>query len=250
MASTTIPAVNRAANREKHAAALLSLLLTIFMTLVKITIGVVTISLGIITEAVHSLLDLVAHAVSYAAIHYSGRPADEDHTYGHGKIENLSALFETLLLLATCAWIVYESILRLVYKTATVDPSIWAYIIMAMSIVVNISLSRVLYRVARKYNSDALEADALNFKNDIWSSAVVIVGLLGVWLSHLKPGLAWLAHADSLAALGVAGFVVNASTVSPSQSVVEAHERTKKVEDVIVALIPNADVTIHVEPKE
>ncbi len=142
------------------------------------------------------------------AVRISDRPADTIHLYGHGKIENLSALFETLLLLITCAWIIYEAIQRLFFKTVEVDVSIWAFIVMGISIVVDISRSRVLYRAAKKYNSQALEADGLHFSTDVWSSAVVILGLICVKLSQVLPQYGFLAHADAVAAFSVALIVV------------------------------------------
>ncbi len=141
------------------------------------------------------------------AVRISGRPADREHSYGHGKVENLSALFETLLLLVTCAWIIYEAIQRLFFKSVEVDPSIWAFLVMLVAIAVDFGRSRVLYRVAKKYDSQALEADALHFSTDIWSSAVVIGGLALVVVSQ-RWNIPWLAKADSAAAIGVACIVV------------------------------------------
>lgn len=203
--NTTIEAT---AEREKNAAALSSVIAAVGLTTFKIIVGIMTNSLGILAEAAHSGLDLVAALVTFMAVRLSGRPADREHQYGHGKIENLSALFETLLLLVTCVWIIYESIQRLFYKTAEVDPSIWAFLVMGVSILIDTGRSRVLYRAARKHNSQALEADALHFSTDIWSSSVVILGLAGVWLSRQLTGLSWLAKADAVAALGVAMIVV------------------------------------------
>ncbi len=101
------------AQHEKNGAALSSVVAAIGLTAMKLVVGIMTGSLGILAEAAHSGLDLVAALVTFFAVRLSGKPADEEHTYGHGKIENLSALFETLLLLATCVWIIYESIDRL-----------------------------------------------------------------------------------------------------------------------------------------
>jgi cation diffusion facilitator family transporter len=137
----------------------------------------------------------------------SGRPADREHPYGHGKVENLSALFEVLLLLTTCVWIIYEAIQRLFFKSVEVEVTFWAFAVMIVAIVVDASRSRMLKRVAVKYNSQALEADALHFSTDIWSSSVVIVGLVLVRLSAVL-GVPWLAKADAIAAMGVAGIVV------------------------------------------
>lgn len=198
--------INR--EREKRMAALTSVIAAIGLTAIKIIVGVFTGSLGILAEAAHSGLDLVAAIMTLLAIRISDRPADPEHNYGHGKVENLSALFETLLLLGTCVWIIYEAVQRLFFKPVEIDVSIWAFIIMAISIVVDISRSRVLNRVAKKYKSQALEADGLHFSTDIWSSSVVIVGLFCVKLSEWFPKLEFLHYADAVAALAVAMIVV------------------------------------------
>jgi len=195
--------------REKRWAALSSVLAAIGLTTLKIIVGLMTNSLGILSEAAHSGLDLVAAVVTLFAVRVSDRPADKEHTYGHGKVENLSALFETLLLLATCAWIIYEGVERLLRKHAAVNASFWAFAVIGLSIVVDFSRSRVLFRIARKYNSQALEADALHFSTDIWSSAVVLLGLVGVKLAAAFPAYRGLLEkADSIAALAVAAIVV------------------------------------------
>jgi divalent metal cation (Fe/Co/Zn/Cd) transporter len=120
-------------------------------------------------------------------------------------------LFETLLLLGTCVWIVYEAISRLTGKAVQVDITAWAFIVMVTSIIIDFSRSRVLAAAAKKHNSQALEADALHFSTDIWSSCVVIVGLICVKVSELVPSLQWLHKADSIAALGVSGIVAYVS---------------------------------------
>ena len=186
--------------QEKRWAALTSLVAAVGLTAFKIVVGVLTGSLGILAEAAHSGLDLVAALMTYFAIRISDRPPDRTHLYGHGKIENLSALFETLLLLATCVWIVREAVHRLVSHHAEIEITFWSFAVMLVSIAVDASRSRVLSAAARKHNSQALEADALHFQTDIWSSAVVIIGLLAT-----KFGFA---AADAFAALGVSVVVV------------------------------------------
>ena len=198
------------ADREKRLVALSSVLAAVVLTTMKIVVGLMTNSLGILSEAAHSGLDLVAAIVTFYAVRASGRPADREHTYGHGKIENLSALFETFLLLVTCIWIIYEAIQRLFFKQVEVDPSIWAFLAVLVSVVLDYSRSRALSRVARKYDSRALEADALHFSTDIWSSLVVAFGLILVVIAH-QTGVAWLVHADAAAALGVAAIVISIS---------------------------------------
>lgn len=207
------------AEREKKNAALSSVIAAIGLTSFKIVVGLLTNSLGILAEAAHSSLDLVAALVTLMAVRLSGKPADQEHPYGHGKIENLSALFETLLLLATCIWIIYESIQRLFFKTVQVEASLWAFLVMGVSIVIDYSRSRVLYRAARKHNSQALEADALHFSTDIWSSAVVILGLIGVRLAQAFPSLDFLHKADAVAAMGVAGIVIYVSAELGSRTI-------------------------------
>ncbi len=203
-----IPSPN--GDREKSRVALSSLIAAVFLTALKLVVGLLTGSLGILSEAAHSGLDLIAAGVTWFAVRISTRPPDREHTYGHGKVENLSALFETFLLLLTCLWIIYEAIQRLFFKEVEVEANFWAFLVMAFSIVVDISRSRALYRVARKYKSQALEADALHFSTDVWSSTVVIGGLILVRLSDAL-GIEWLVKADAIAALVVAGIVTYVS---------------------------------------
>lgn len=190
-------------SREKERAAASSLAVAIALTSMKAIVGILTNSLGIISEALHSGLDLVAAGTTVYAVRLSDRPPDRGHPYGHGKYESFSAMVEVLLLLGTCAWITYEALQRLFFKQAHIEASLAAFAIMGISIVLDYSRSRILYRTAKKYNSQALEADALHFSTDIMSSSVVILGLLFVSLGY--------PFADSIAALGV---VVVVATLS------------------------------------
>jgi cation diffusion facilitator family transporter len=193
---------------EKNRVAVVSVGAALVLTGAKIAVGVWTGSLGILAEALHSGLDMVAALVTLWAVRASGRPADQEHSYGHGKIENLSALFETVLLLGTCIWIIKEGVDRLFFRAQVhVDANVWSFLVVVLSIAVDFSRSRALRRVAKKYESQALEADALHFATDIWSSLVVLVGLAGVWAAH-QFDVPWLARADAVAALGVALVVV------------------------------------------
>lgn len=199
------------AEHEKRSAALTSLIAAVALTALKIAVGVLTGSLGILAEAAHSGLDLVTAAVTYVAIRAASKPADRTHLYGHGKIENLSALFETVLLLATCVWIMYAAVHRLANGSADIEVTFASFAVMITSIVVDASRSRVLSRAAKKHNSQALEADALHFSTDIWSSAVVIFGLICVKIGERSAGLTWLKNADAVAALGVGLIVIAVS---------------------------------------
>jgi cation diffusion facilitator family transporter len=289
---------------EKRAAAASSVLAAIGLTTFKIVVGVLTNSLGILAEAAHSALDLMAAMMTYIAVRVADKPADREHLFGHGKAENLSALFETLLLLATSGWIIYEAIQRLFFKPVAVEVSIWAFLVMATSIAVDYTRSRLLYRAARKYNSQALEADALHFSTDIWSSSVVILGLVGLTLARRVPALHWLDKADAVAASIVALIVIYVSgelgwrtvsalldaaprgmvekveqaalsvrdvqdahavrvrpsgarwfvdlhvTMSGNIHLKRAHTNTELIEEAVRRVIPDADVTVHVEPAE
>jgi cation diffusion facilitator family transporter len=203
---------NATAKKEKRYAATSSVVAAVALTSMKLVVGLLTGSLGILAEAAHSGLDLVAALVTWFAVRLSDRPPDEQHLYGYGKVENLSALVETLLLLATCVWIIYEAIERLFFKPVDIEASVWAFGVMVVSIVVDVTRSRILYRAARKYHSQALEADALHFSTDIWSSSVVIGGLALVWIGQrFLPEWDWLVKADAVAALGVAIIVIYVS---------------------------------------
>jgi cation diffusion facilitator family transporter len=206
---------------EKRWAAMSSVIAAVGLTGFKIIIGLTTGSLGILAEAAHSGLDLMAAVMTFLAIRISSKPADSTHLYGHGKAENLSALFETLLLLVTCFWIIYEATHRLLFHPVALKVTFWSFAVMITSIAVDISRSRVLYRAARKYHSQALEADALHFSTDIWSSGVVILGLVCVKVSGWVPGLAFLHQADSVAAILV-GLIVVYISVKLGVSTVQA----------------------------
>jgi cation diffusion facilitator family transporter len=196
--------------REKKRAAASSVLAALGLTGMKLVVGLLSGSLGILAEAAHSGLDLVAAVITLVAVSVSDRPADEAHPYGHGKIENFSALVETVLLFITCAWIVYEAVRRIFFREVHVEPSLWAFLVILVSIFVDISRSRMLMRAAKKHDSQALEADALHFSTDVWSSAVVLGGLALVLIGQkLMPGrAAFLGRADAVAALGVALIVL------------------------------------------
>lgn len=195
-------------DHEKQSAAFKSVAAALGLTTAKLIAAVLTGSLGILAEAMHSGLDLVAAVITYVAIRIANRPADRTHLYGHGKIENLSALFEAGLLVVTCLWIGYEAVHRLISGSTDVHVTWWSFAVISLSIVVDISRSRMLRRTAVKYHSQALEADAIHFETDIWSSAVVLIGLVFVSLAHVKPGFEWLHRADAVAALLVAFIIL------------------------------------------
>ncbi|HZP79686.1 MAG TPA: cation-efflux pump [Pseudolabrys sp.] len=183
----------------KEQVALTSIAASAALTLAKAVVGVLTGSLAILSEAGHSLIDLGATVMTYVAVRISGKPADAEHHYGHGKVESISALAETALLFLLSGVVIWEASKRLLGETHHVDATIWAFGVMGLSMVVDFFRARALSRVARKTASHALEADALHFSSDMWSSLAVIVGLVG-----LRLGLPW---ADNAAALVVAVLV-------------------------------------------
>ena len=164
--------------KEKKRVALISVFAAIFLTSTKIIVGLFTGSLGILSEALHAGLDLIATAITYFSVRVSDKPADRDHNYGHGKIENIAALSKTLLLFLICTWIIYESIHRLVTGNTHIEINYWSYVVVATSIIIDFSRSRVLMKAAKKHKSQVLEADALHFSTDIWSSSAVLIGLV------------------------------------------------------------------------
>jgi cation diffusion facilitator family transporter len=190
--------------RSASFVAMTSVVAAVGLTTFKLVVGLNTGSLGILSEFAHSGLDLVAALITFFAVRAAARPADSDHPYGHGKLESFSALVETLLLLATCVWISYEAVERLAGRPKMVQATTWAFVVMATSIVVDVSRSRALARAAKRFGSQALEADALHFSTDVWSSSVVILGLVAVRIGQhtSRPDLWW--RADAIAALGVA----------------------------------------------
>jgi len=206
-----LPPAGLAGTGEKQSVAIKSVTAAFGLTLLKIIIGFATGSLGIIAEAAHSGLDLLAAAMTAVAVKFSGKPADREHPYGHGKAENLSALFETVLLLFTCYWIISTAIQRILAQKVEIEVNVWSFLVMIISIIVDVSRSRMLYKAARKYNSQALEADALHFRTDIWSSSVVILGLFCVKLSDWLKGYEFLHYADTVAAIMVGLIVIQVS---------------------------------------
>jgi cation diffusion facilitator family transporter len=197
--------------REKRAVAGSSVLASIAITTLKVIVGLATGSLGILSEAAHSALDLIASVITLFSVQVSDKPADADHQYGHGKVENFSAFIETGLLLLTCVWIIYEAVNRLFFHHVDIEPSLTAFLVMFFSMLLDFWRSRALGKIAVKYDSQALEADALHYSTDIWSSGVVVAGLLLV-IGGRKFSVVWLRDADPVAALFVAGVVVYVSS--------------------------------------
>lgn len=189
-------------NKQKQKVALSSVFASLGLTGVKLVVGVFTGSMGILSEAAHSALDLGAAALTFFAVRVSDQPPDEEHPYGHGKVESVSALIETGLLFLTSAWIIYEAVKRLMHGTTEIEVAWYSFAVVIFAIIVDYSRSKALYKVAVETKSQALEADGLHFKSDIYSSIVVLIGLV-----LFKFGFR---SADAFAAIGVSLFVLHA----------------------------------------
>lgn len=282
--------------KAKRRAALSSVIAAVLLTAMKLIVGLATNSLGILSEAAHSALDLGAALMTFFAVNISDKPADDTHHYGHGKIEGISAFLEVLLLLITCGFIIKEACGRILGTVHhPVEVNIYSFAVMGISIIVDLSRSTVLYRVAKKHKSQALEADALHFSSDIFSSAVVIAGLIGykflnfplsdalaafvvsvlvivvsirlalrtidVLLDRAPDGLhrkiknelAKISDVKKIDNLrirtsGSTTFADMRISVDSKLSILDAHEIASKAEKKIMAIVPDADVVVHIDP--
>jgi cation diffusion facilitator family transporter len=187
---------------EKRHVALLSMLAATAMTLLKLAAGLFSGSLGVLSDAAHSGLDLAGAALTLFSVGVSDRPADENHTYGHGKVENISAFVEAGLMAISCVWIIYEALQRIYSHTVELHHSIWPVLVLLTSIAVDFWRSRQLHAVARRTGSPALETDAFHFASDIWVTLAVLAGLGASWLG-VRYRIPSLRYADPFAAVVV-----------------------------------------------
>src|ERR1700690_1431866 len=194
-------------SHEKRMAALGSVLSAVVVVFLKVFFALATGSLGILSEALQAILDLVAAIITFLSVRMSDKPADAEHLYGHGKVESFSAFVETGLLILTALYIIWEAFQRLLFHSTEIRPSLAAILILILAMGIDFVRSRSLNRIAQKYPSEALEADALHFSTDVWSTFVVILGISGAWLGE-RYGIPWLGTLEAVAALGVAGLII------------------------------------------
>jgi cation diffusion facilitator family transporter len=192
---------------EKRRVALHSMLAAAAMTLLKLAAGIVSGSLGVLSDAAHSALDLAGAALTFFSVRVSDKPADEDHTYGHGKIENISSLAEAGLMVVSCAWIIWEALRRILTQNIELHHSLWPVLVLLASIGVDWWRSRQLREVAERTNSPALAMDAFHFASDIWATLAVLAGLGASWLGT-QFNHHWLRHADPVAAIVVSVMIL------------------------------------------
>jgi cation diffusion facilitator family transporter len=248
----------------------------------KVFLAVGTGSLGVLSEALHSGLDLIAAILTWLSVRVSDKPADSGHTYGHGKFESFSAFVETVLLLLTSVYIIAEAFVRLLFKQVHLRPSALALAILGIAMGIDLVRSRALSRVAREYPSEALEADALHFSTDVWSTLVVILGMIAAWIGQhfviwvgsrlgkrtldalLDTAPAGLQKRVKEAVEGLEGvlsaervrvrragnqhFVDVTISVPRSASFEQVHAISDAVERRVGEIVP-ADVMVHMEPR-
>jgi len=184
----------------------LSIISNSLLIVMKLAVGIISGSVSIISEAIHSSMDLVAAIIAFFSVKVSDNPPDSRHPYGHGKVENISGVIEALLIFAAAIWIIFEAVRKLLGEEIVLE-KIWiGSIVMVISAIVNIIVSRKLYKVAKETKSVALEADALHLKTDVYTSAGVAVGLILILLTDIK----WL---DPVVAILVAFFILRESYV-------------------------------------
>lgn len=217
---------------QKQKVAIASFFVALILTFFKGFVGLITGSLSILSEALHSGMDLVTAGITAIAVKISDKPPDETHNYGHGKIENISALFETLILIITCGWIIYESIQRLQKSEFEFTVSFWSFFVIIFSMIIDYNRARILYKTAKVHKSQALEADALHFSSDILSSTVILIGLI---FSAFNIYIA-----DTIAALIVSGFVLTLSFKLVWRAIDELIDSApKKTKERIESIISN-----------
>ncbi len=208
MSSTATPEQATTRHNAKRSAALFSVVAALAVTLFKLLTGLLTGSLGMLSEAAHSGIDLIAAVITLMSVQVSDRPADADHSYGHGKIESLSAGIETVLMLGSCIWILSEAIHRISSREhLALKFSIWPFAALILSIAVDFTRSRKLQHIADETRSEALQADAIHFRTDIWSSLAVLFGLITTYAGehwHIPQ----LQLADPIAAILVACIIL------------------------------------------
>ncbi len=249
--------------REKKRAALLSVGSALLLVSLKTFLVVRTGSLGVLSEALHSGLDLLAAIITFLSVRMSDQPADEKHPYGHGKFENFSAFVETGLLALTALYIVYEAFDRLFFRSVHIQPSVTAILVLLIALSIDLTRARALGHVSRKYSSDALEADALHFSTDVWSTVGAQLGrrTLDALLDAAPQGLQQeiakaVARMDGVLDVdrvrvrraGNRHFVDATVSVARTASLEQVHALSDAIEKRIGEIVPS-DVMVHAEPR-
>ena len=198
------------AQRRKSRVALLSVASNSSLVLLKLTVGLTIGSVSVLSEAAHSGVDLLASIIALFAVRTAGKPADEDHPFGHGKVENVSGTVEAVLIFLAAGWIIYEAVGKLL-DPHPIEQVGWGVAVMLVSTLVNLGVSQMLFRVGRETESVALLADAWHLRTDVYTSGGVFVALLvilvGSWVAP-EVDLFWI---DPVAALLIALLIIRAA---------------------------------------
>jgi cation diffusion facilitator family transporter len=205
-----MPDLHETRNARKASVALLSVASNSTLVLLKLAVGIMIGSVSILSEAIHSSVDLLAAVIAFLAVRTSDKPADQDHPFGHGKVENISGVIEALLIFLAAGWIIFEAIEKL-RNPVPLEYAGWGVAVMLVSAAVNILVSGRLFKVGKETDSVALQADAWHLRTDVYTSLGVMAGLGAIWLGGLVlPGtdLAWL---DPVVAIGVALLILRAA---------------------------------------
>lgn len=218
--------------QEKSKVALLSVISNLFLIIIKITVGIITGSISIISEAIHSLLDLIAALMAYLAVKASSMPPDREHPYGHSKIENISGFLESILIIVAAIWIIYESVKKLIYPQ-NIDVIGLGIMVMFISTAVNVYVSRKLYITANKTNSIALKADAAHLSTDIYTSAGVMVGLFLIWLLEKIFHPMHFHWIDPLSAIIIAFIIIRTGVRLTSESMKDLIDSSATEDEII-----------------
>lgn len=227
----------------KTSAALLSVISNTLLVLLKFLVGLLIGSVSVISEAIHSAVDLLAAVIALFAVKTSGRPADQDHHFGHGKVENISGVTEALLIFAAAGWIIYESVAKLRHHEP-LEQTGWGMAVMLFSAIVNMLVSNRLFKVGKRTDSVALQADAWHLRTDVYTSLGVLVGLGVIWTGGLLyPGvdLSWV---DPLAALGVSLLIIKAAydlTIQSARDLLDSSippEEQALIREHVIAFAP------------
>jgi cation diffusion facilitator family transporter len=225
-------------NRKKNRVAAMSVISNATLVVFKLIVGLLSGAVSILSEAIHSGVDLVASLIAYFAVRAAGKPADDKHTFGHGKFENLSAAIEGLLIFVAAGWIIYQSINKLIFPEP-VDNLQWGIVVMGVSAITNVVISRKLFKVGKETDSAALMADGWHLRTDVWTSVGVAVGLavymVGMWYFP-KLNLHWI---DPVIAMGVAGLIIKAAWELTSEAITYLLDASlpEEEEKVITAII-------------
>lgn len=232
-----------ALHRKKVAVALLSVISNTTLVVFKLIVGLAIGSVSVVSEAIHSGVDLIAAAIALFAVRTSSKPADREHPFGHGKVENISGAVEALLIFLAAGWIIYEAVRKLRHPEP-IETAGWGVAVMLVSAVANTIVSTMLFRVGKEADSVALEADAWHLRTDVYTSAGVMAGLGAIWVGQvLFPGtnLSWV---DPVCAIAVAMLIIKAAwelTVQAGRDLLDAslpEEEQQLIRQLIVQHIP------------